>query len=277
MGKASSAKKIKKVQQAGVSRSAGQRRSYGYPALIVAIVLVGLVLVGFARSSRQETIAGQPVVGARWASAFALQVCDEVLPPLEGQELGAGFYPYEDGLILISPTGENNSGNNARFQLFADTAGLELTDTSFTVPASEANPEARTYTNGDDCNGEPGQVALYRWPPQAIPTQEPTIITTGIGQAQFRENLEIFVLAFVPEGAEVKIPPSASQLSQDTAGDASEVTDDSASDDASESDSNDTVDDTAESEVEDSETTDEGTSEEETAEETDGEAGNSND
>lgn len=276
MGKASSAKKIKKVQQAGVSRSAGQRRNYGYPALIAAILIVGIVLVGFARSSRQETIAGQPVVGARWASAFAIQICDEVLPSLEGQELGAGFYPYEDGLILISPTGENNSGNNARFQLFADTAGLELSDDSFTVPASETNPEAKTVTNGDDCNGEPGRVGLYRWPPQAIPTQEPTVTTTDIGGVQFRENLEIFVLAFVPEGTEVKIPPSASQLNQDTAGEASEVTDDGASDDASDTESSDTVDD-AESEVEDSETTDADTSGEETTEGTDGDTTDSND
>jgi len=52
MGKASQAKKIKRVQQAGVSRAPGQRRQLAYPALIVGIVIVGLVLVYFARDSR---------------------------------------------------------------------------------------------------------------------------------------------------------------------------------------------------------------------------------
>jgi hypothetical protein len=42
MGKASSAKKIKRVQQAGVSRAPGQRRNMAYPALILAILVVGV-------------------------------------------------------------------------------------------------------------------------------------------------------------------------------------------------------------------------------------------
>ena len=45
MGKASSSKKIRRVQQAGVSRAPGQRRNLAYPALIVGIIVVGTLLV----------------------------------------------------------------------------------------------------------------------------------------------------------------------------------------------------------------------------------------
>ena len=67
MGKASSAKKIKRVQQAGVSRAPGQRRNMAYPALIISILVVGSVLVFFARGkdgSRRPS-PKRPAAGAR--------------------------------------------------------------------------------------------------------------------------------------------------------------------------------------------------------------------
>ena len=48
MGKASSSKKIRRVQQAGVSRAPGQRRNLAYPALIVGIIVVGTLRVATA-------------------------------------------------------------------------------------------------------------------------------------------------------------------------------------------------------------------------------------
>jgi hypothetical protein len=52
MGKASSAKKVARAARAGGNRRSGQRRPLGFPVAIGAVVLIGLVLVLFARDRR---------------------------------------------------------------------------------------------------------------------------------------------------------------------------------------------------------------------------------
>src|SRR5438270_13189356 len=52
MGKASSAKKVARAARAGGNRRSGQRRPLGFPAAVVSVLIVGLVLVVFARARR---------------------------------------------------------------------------------------------------------------------------------------------------------------------------------------------------------------------------------
>src|SRR5262245_34176007 len=52
MGKASSAKKVARAARAGGSRKSGQRRPMGFPIAILAVLVLGLVLVLFARDRR---------------------------------------------------------------------------------------------------------------------------------------------------------------------------------------------------------------------------------
>lgn len=213
MGKASSSKKIKRVQQAGVSRAPGQRRNLGYPALIVAILLVGSVLVFFAREERSASASEAPVSNRdHWHAAFGIDICGDFQPnPADAGPDTKGIHTHNDGLIHIHPFGSAASGERAQFKVFAEQIGLEVTDDSLTLP------DGTTYTNGDECEGEdgesePGRVAMYAWPPQATEATEPEVITSDIGDIRFREDGEIYVLAFVPEGADVSLPPSLEQL-----------------------------------------------------------------
>lgn len=213
MGKASSSKKIKKVQQAGVSRAPGQRRNMGYPALIAAIVIVGCVGVFFARNERAASASEAPVANQdHWHAAYGLDLCGEFQPnPADDGPDTAGIHTHQDGLIHIHPWLTASSGDNATFSVFAKQIGVEVTDTSITLP------DGTTYENGDDCEGEdgkkePGRVVLWVWPPQATESTEPTVITEDIANTRFRKDGEAFVLAFVPEGAEPKLPPSIPEL-----------------------------------------------------------------
>ena len=52
MGKASSSKKVARAARAGGSRRSGQRRPIGFPVAIGAVVVLGLLLVLFARDRR---------------------------------------------------------------------------------------------------------------------------------------------------------------------------------------------------------------------------------
>lgn len=213
MGKASSAKKIKKVQQAGVSRAPGQRRNLGFPALIIGIIVVGTILTGFARNHSREASAAAPVVNRdHWHAAFGVNLCGQFQPPLgdDGPDT-QGIHTHNDGLIHIHPFVGAAAGDNATFSVYARQVGLTLDDGSFTMP------DGTTYANGDDCEGEDGEavegrVALYVWPPQSTEATDPEIVTTDLGSVRFQRDGQIFVLAFAPEDAEIGFPPSMEEL-----------------------------------------------------------------
>lgn len=212
MGKASASKKIKRVQAAGVSRSAGQRRNLGYPALVVVIVLVGAVLTFFARDYRRGERTDAPVANRdHWHAAFALKVCGEVIPNEPAPDNLDGFHIHSDKLIHIHPYSSSVAGRNATFDVFARNAGIALGKDQIELP------DGRTFKNGDMCTDEdgkesPGRLALYVWPPQATDKTEPKVVTENIGGVGFDEEGMAFVLAFDPEDVEQKLPPTVDAL-----------------------------------------------------------------
>jgi hypothetical protein len=213
MGKASSSKKIKRVQQAGVSRTPGQRRNLGFPALIVGIIVVGLVMVFFARSQKIEKVGDAPAVDQdKWYSAYGLDICgvfQDNPVPIGPDE--TGITPTTDGLIQIAPFVESAAGKNAQFGLFADQIGLKLSNAELTLA------DGTTKKNGDPCTGEDGkttegQVVMYVWPPQATDATKPEVVTTDLDAQRFREDGQAFVVAFAAKGSEPKLPPSLEAL-----------------------------------------------------------------
>ncbi len=212
MGKASASKKIKRVQAAGVSRSPGQRRNLGFPILIVGILLAGSVLTFFARDYRKGERADAPAANKdHWHAAFAVQVCgvfEENKPTADNAD---GIHVHSDNLIHIHPYVRSVAGKNAKFGVFARDADIKLSDDSFTLP------NGKTYKNGDTCTDEKGKeskgrVALYVWPPQATDKTKPEIVTKNINDVRFSEEGMAFVLAFAPEGADTKLPPTIGNL-----------------------------------------------------------------
>lgn len=207
MGKASSSKKIKRVQQAGATRTPGQRRELGYPALIAGIVVVGLAVTVLAVLHRRDVQEVRPTVEDHWVAAYGTFVCDEFLGNLDTVEADAPADLHADGLIHIHPTSEENAGENSVFGLFLTASGVVVgPDGTLTLP------DGTSYAEGDDCDGEPGRLALYQWPPQSSENTDPRIITSDIAGTRFTEDGQIYVLAFAPRGAEVPLPPSTSNL-----------------------------------------------------------------
>ncbi len=213
MGKASSSKKIKRVQAAGVSRSPGQRRNLGFPAMIIAIVLVGLVSVYFARDHRRGQVAEAPVANQdHWHAAFGSYICGAFEKnPADAKADASGIHTHSDGLIHIHPYTAAAAGENATFGVFADQIGLKLGDGTFTLPGG------KTYKNGDKCEDDKkksttGRVALFVWPPQATDKTEPKVITENLGAVRLAQNGQVFVLAFLPKDETPPLPPSMTEL-----------------------------------------------------------------
>jgi hypothetical protein len=208
MGKASSSKKIRRVQQAGVSRAPGQRRNLMYPALIIAIIVIGTALVVIARDSRQATASEAPTTRDHWHEAFGINVCGEFLaPPADDGPDRLGIHTHQDGLIHVHPFGAGGSGENATMEVFLDQIGAEVTDDSMKLL------DGTEKKNGQKCDGKAAEVALFVWPPQANDKTEPEKLTgSEINDVRFTEDGAIYVLSFNPKDYTPSLPPSISEL-----------------------------------------------------------------
>lgn len=206
MGKASSSKKVARAAKAGGSSRSSTGRKLGFPLAIAAIVVVGVLLVVFARTQRESSAVAPELGVDHWHSAYGIWACDQFLPPLSDTQGDAlGIHTHEDGLIHIHPSSSLAAGENARFGIFADEVGLELGDGEFTMPTGE------TFRTGDDCQGEEGVVQILKWTPDDF-EGDPEVITEDFADIRFDQNGNAFVLAFMRPGDDVPLPPSLSSI-----------------------------------------------------------------
>jgi hypothetical protein len=205
MGKASSSKKVARAARAGGRSSSGPKRQLGYPLAIGAIVLVGVLVVLFARSENQEAAAQTPTVNDHWHAAFGVYVCDTWLPPLNDVVTDTtGLHTHGDGIAHIHPFNTGASGSNATLAKWGETTGLTFTSDSFTVNGVE-------YANGFDCGGTPANVTLSVWSADD-PDADPTVYTSDFGSVHFDSDRMAMTLAVVPEGTEVPLPETLDDL-----------------------------------------------------------------
>ena len=205
MGKSSSAKKVARAARAGGTTKNGPKRNLLFPIGIAAVVIVGVLLVGFARTSGTKAAAASPAVGEHFHAAYGIYVCDKFLEPLK--DTGAdtlGIHTHGDGVIHIHPFGSAAAGANATLKTWGKTDGLSFSNNGFTVGGT-------TYDNGYDCNGQPATVKLYVWNADDT-TSPPEIVTSNIGNFKLNRDRMAIVLAVVPDGVDVPRPTSIPEL-----------------------------------------------------------------
>src|SRR5664279_4369807 len=224
MGKASSSKKIQRVQRAGARRVSGQRRPLGFPLALVAIFVVGGVLIFFARPARSDAAAAAPLENQdHWHYAYGIYKCNSY--PAALQKLTdktpdvLGIHSHGDGLIHIHPFSASTAGKRATLQKFANQEGLGLSDTKITFPASVGGGSMST---GQTCTvGKKkvkGVLELFSWPPQANKKVKPKIITSDFGPFRFTQDQGIIALALLPPGTkDIPLPPAITALQNPTA------------------------------------------------------------
>src|SRR5262245_2607966 len=107
MGKASSAKKVARAARTG-GASKKQRPKLAFPLGIFAVVVVGALLVGYARTDHSNTANAEtkPSYSAadHWHAAYGFYVCDKFLAPvtdLDPTKDELGIHTHGDGLIHI--------------------------------------------------------------------------------------------------------------------------------------------------------------------------------
>jgi hypothetical protein len=199
MGKASSAKKVARVaRSSSVSGSAGRDRiKLGFSAVIVVVMVLGVLLVGWSRASRDSGPAG-PDGSEVWTAPYGVFICD-------------GFVPTLGGEISTSPLDETGPDGRATLGTWGPTAGFGFTSNSITLP------DGTVLSNGFDCNGTPGEVSVTTWAPDAA-ADTGLSRSAGFDTIRFSQTGERFTFAVVPAGTTIPQPADTpeSTVSPDT-------------------------------------------------------------
>jgi hypothetical protein len=206
MGKSSSAKKVARAARAGGATSQGKKRNLLFPISIAAVVIVGVLVVGFARGTNSKASAESPAVTDHFHAAYGIYVCDKFLDPLTdpgGDTLG--IHTHGDGIVHIHPFGSAAAGKNATMETWGKTDGLTFSKNGFTVNGT-------TYDNGFDCNGQPASVKLYVWNADDTSAAPQIVSTSDIGSFRFKTDRLAITLAVVPDGTDVPPPTSIPTL-----------------------------------------------------------------
>jgi len=206
MGKSSSAKKVARAARAGGATSQGKKRNLLFPISIAAVVIVGVLVVGFARGTYSKASAESPAVTDHFHAAYGIYVCDKFLDPLTdpgGDTLG--IHTHGDGIVHIHPFGSAAAGKNATMETWGKTDGLTFSKNGFTVNGT-------TYDNGFDCNGQPASVKLYVWNADDTSAAPQIVSTSDISSFRFKKDRLAITLAVVPDGTEVPPPTSIPTL-----------------------------------------------------------------
>lgn len=217
MGRASSAKKVARAARAagsGGGRS-GERRAIGFPALVAVVVVLGLVLVAFARANRDTEVA--PRLTDHWHSAYQVYDCvdDRVLPVFTSTFDPVGIHSHQDGLIHIHPFTSAVTGRGAQLEVFMSAMAADITDDYIELPGGER------LEAGVECDGQEAIIQVLRWGDAfSANNSRPTdVYTDNVANVVFKRNGEAFVIARAPLGFDPpQFPQSQLQLLRDAMG-----------------------------------------------------------
>ena len=220
MGKASSNKKVARAAKAGGGRArAAGERNLVFPAALALVVILGTLLVVYAREDRAATALEAPIAFEdHWHSAYGIYVCDEFLPDLPEftAPQNGGNHTHGDGLFHIHPFSSARAGENATLtNWFLDAGavlggGDTLSDDTLAVPGGDQYVEGETECQGvDEDAGEPiVQVAVWELAGKAVDGEEPDrIVTEDFDSIRFEKDGMAFTIAYAPEDAELPPPP----------------------------------------------------------------------
>ena len=161
---------------------------------MAVVVVLGVLLVGWARSNREATSA--PRLGDHWHSVYDIHVCaDEVVghwrPKVVVERDPDGIHTHGDGLIHIHPFNSLATGDSAQLGKFFEAFGGYITDSAIKLDTGEVIEE------GFYCGDQPAVLTVARFDAQDR-DREPQVYTQNLADIRFLKNLEGFTISFVP-------------------------------------------------------------------------------
>lgn len=205
-----------------------------FPAVVALVVVLGSLLIGYARSSSYSNAPG-PRASNRdhFHIAFGIYNCDAWAPNLVGNAEDAahplypnyGVHSHDDGVIHYHPSTGASSGRNAKLKRFLEVYGITLSNTKLTLPADQGGltlDEGVTQCTVDGKQVD-GELKVVVWPDAKDPSKF-TTLSANMDDARIIRNGMAMTIAFVPKDTTVPLPPSAAELDALGAADAGGAT-----------------------------------------------------
>ena len=210
MGKASSAKKVARAARAGGS-SHRERPKITFPLSIFVILVLGALLVFSSRQAHEDTAGADQAPSFEkkdhFHAAYGFYVCDHFLPAAPDPQVDAlGIHTHGDGVIHIHPFTAAASGTRAKLKVFGDNIGVKFTDDGWT------GSDGVTHKTGDDCNGQPGKVAVYRFKVDD-PTAPVEVYDSDFNNIPLNSDRAAYTIALIdPSKEPPPMPDSVAEL-----------------------------------------------------------------
>ncbi|MEM8707770.1 MAG: hypothetical protein AAGE98_15000 [Actinomycetota bacterium] len=203
MGKASSSKKVQRAAKAAASsRGASEQRELGFPLAVLAVIVLGIGLVGVARANREAPTA--PRVGDHWHSAYTIYDCGEEQALFQSAADPDGIHSHQDSVIHIHPFNSSATGEDAQLGVLLEAMRATVTTDAITTP------EVGAISAADGCGDQAAVIKVARY--QVDPTVElVSVFDDDFDSIPFLGDREAFVIAKVPAGEDPP-PPSATAL-----------------------------------------------------------------
>ena len=233
MAPSSSAKKVARLASRGKGKKVRFQGGSVFPIAVALVVALGLLLIVYGRQSRPSDGSGVPRVNdgsnidAHWHAAFGIYTCDTFQPKITGtlEETGIdsdgnqvflnekfrilGIHSHGDGIIHYHPASTKSSGNRAKLGVFLDSYNIKLTDTELIMPADQGG--GKWSTKDFKCDGKDTQLTVRVWD-HYNDTGNFHDVVTDFNNIRITNDGMVFVVAFVPKGADIPQPDWASQL-----------------------------------------------------------------
>jgi hypothetical protein len=232
----SSTKKAAKLARSGSGTKVRFQGGTLFPMVVTIVIVLGLALVFYARQSRPSVDAsGAPFASDHWHHAYGFNLCGEWFQ-LEGdaEQQGTenynayartGIHSHDDGLIHWHPFTSAAVGSNARLGVFLDTYGVELTNSKIEFPESQEpalrsqlseRENVRVWENGEttctvDGAEVDGSLQVVVWN-NFTDTDDGTTYIADFNNIRLDRDQMVVVIAFVPDGTDVVMPPWAPEL-----------------------------------------------------------------
>ena len=223
----SSTKKAARLAGKGKGRAVRFQGGRVFPIAIMLTVVLGVASIVYARQSVPLADDTPPTINDHWHMAYGFDICGEWFQ-LEGDLeernsqgqfvnpdfLQTGIHSHNDGVIHWHPYTSRAVGSRAQLGVFLETYGVELTNESLTFPADQLG--GATYTEGEDTCTVDGveqdaELSVVAWT-NYTDTDEGSRYISKMDEIPVTDDGMVFVVAFVPRGDEVTMPPWAAQL-----------------------------------------------------------------
>jgi hypothetical protein len=229
MVSSSSTKKAARLAQKGKGKRVRFQGGTLFPLVVLAILVLGVGTIVYARSSIPAADASPPTAEDHWHMAYGFSLCDQpgVVVQLAGnleEENGPRFNDYlrtyvhshDDGVIHWHPFNGRAVGKRATLGVFLDTYGVELTDDSLKFPEGQNPGGLQEYIEGETkCpDGKDGELSVTVWD-SPEDTSSGDRYVSGFDDIRISKNSLVFMIAFEPRDTDVSKPePQSSNLTE---------------------------------------------------------------